>query len=751
MQKFANSKLYKRVLVFALVACMLCSVLVAGIGTGITVKAADESLTLGVSLYKDGYIDEYKTQTISENGTYTFTFDAAALAGATGGKISTDINDCYVTETAADVKLTVTATISSDSDLAISHGWGNGAEENWGSTNPYVYRAEVDTWSAGSIQEYNWAGTETVTVKVTVSGISWPAEDTTTSGSDNTTSGSDETASDSDDTTGDDTTEEEPFVPTGTGYKAYLCYVSSDWSYANWGDADGYTYVSGDGSYTVWVKPGYDVNGSTMLFVEIADFAAAAEAAGVSASDIVVSNVSLTCEGETISVDSSKIVTGDLEGKGHFRIELYNAYGATSTAPAFDYAALAFSGKLQLNFTISGVGNLDGESSQPEEDEDTGLKGTTGSKKENGYVHDKGAIFVYTGDKDINDFTIATGWAFGAVHEINGKWGDSYFGEGGLAGVGTGEGTSVKGNGIYIKYWEDYRGIGYPAIQLSWDTDRIFYIGDITIFSSDWSTQAVFSVGDGFYRGPEERYAGTGEALLDGSNRWYYFGEGSYTAANTTEDTTTEDTTTGTIDTSNFTNGDLGLGDGEAGAYIMYADESWTNQYWYDGSVYTMNPENVKITGEGDYVVGLTGQASGLAFAALGIAGGEAAYPNYCFTITAMTVNGELINFEKPYTSSDDAITTRSNIYNAWVTALPDDARCAYGEVADCTWVPVDPADFANVTEFKVYFTVTAPETALDYDAKVVETLTNLVNDGTLTQEAVDQYIADNGIVVPEA
>ncbi len=178
----------------------------------------------------------------------------------------------------------------------------------------------------------------------------------------------------------------------------------------------------------------------------------------------------------------------------------------------------------------------------------------------------------------------------------------------------------------------------------------------------------------------------------------------------------------------------------------MYADESWTNQYWYDGSVYTLNPENAKITGEGDYVVGLSGSATGLAFTALGIDNGEATFPEYCFTITAMTVNGKLINFGKPYTSSDDQKTTRSNIYNAWVDALPDDARCAYGNLNDCTPTAVSVEDFASVNEFKVYFTVTAPGTELDYNAKVVETLNGLVADGTLAQADVDQYLADAGI-----
>ena len=716
-----NSKLYKRLLVFALVACMLCSVLVAGIGTGMIAKAETTTYSDSGSTSTVYSSTDMNDQTGEVKGnTATVSFDTSKFASITfDGTITPTLS---VTVSGLELKEGTDTYITG----WVFNGWWGGITNNPVKiTADGTYNVTVDTppqWSEGfamaqvEVTGFEKIGSVSATLSVTVE----------------TTTEDTETESPSD-------TEEETDASTGTFY-----YTDT----GTWKNANGDFTYGGSGTYKFTVLPDA-VGGSPAVgpnnYIQFPDIATALADAGYTTDDATIT-ITVKMDGADITAETNAMFDfSDNQAK------IFNPWGGVGIIDTIWTETYEVIVEISLPEEL-GTGSCDITIGTPAEDEDDGndepLKGTTGTKKENGYVHDKGAIFVYTGSKDINDFTIATGWAFGTVHEINGKWGDSYFGDGGITGPGTGDGVSVKGNGIYVKYWEDYRGIGYPAIQLSWDTDRIFYIGDITIFSSDWSTQAVFSVGDGFYRGPEERYAGTGEALLDGSNRWYYFGEGSYTAASTT---TTEDTTTETIDTSDFTNGDLGLGDGEAGAYIMYADESWTNQYWYDGSVYTMNPENVKITGEGDYVVGLTGQASGLAFTALGIAGGEAAYPNYCFTITAMTVNGELINFEKPYTSSDDGITTRSNIYNAWVSELPDDARCAYGELADCTWVPVDPADFANVTEFKVYFTVTAPETELDYDAKVVETLTNLVNDGTLTQEAVDQYIIDNEIVVPEA
>ena len=67
----------------------------------------------------------------------------------------------------------------------------------------------------------------------------------------------------------------------------------------------------------------------------------------------------------TIAVDNSKLVWGDLEENGNFRVELYNIWGATGagsdSAPEFtenspfDPNSILFTSQMQLTFTISGL------------------------------------------------------------------------------------------------------------------------------------------------------------------------------------------------------------------------------------------------------------------------------------------------------------------------------------------------------------------------------------------------------------
>ena len=140
--------------------------------------------------------------------------------------------------------------------------------------------------------------------------------------------------------------------------------------------------------------------------------------------------------------------------------------------------------------------------------------------------------------------------------------------------------------------------------------------------------------------------------------------------------------------------------------YLMYADAAWANQYWYDGNEYPVTAKNTYITGEGDYTVGLefATPAEGLAFAAIGIEGGEGAFPNYTIELKEIRVNGQAIEVKKGYTSSDDGITTRMNIYNEWVSELPADARSFDGKIDDAAPIIVDKEAFASVTSVEVDF-----------------------------------------------
>ena len=139
--------------------------------------------------------------------------------------------------------------------------------------------------------------------------------------------------------------------------------------------------------------------------------------------------------------------------------------------------------------------------------------------------------------------------------------------------------------------------------------------------------------------------------------------------------------------------------------YLMYADAAWAKQYW-NADAEGVTPKNVYITGAGEYTVGLefAEPAEGLAFTAIGIDGGEIAFPNYTIELKEIRVNGEAIETKKGYTSSDDGITTRMNLYNEWVSELPADARSFDGKIDDASPIIVDKEAFASVSSVEVDF-----------------------------------------------
>ena len=147
--------------------------------------------------------------------------------------------------------------------------------------------------------------------------------------------------------------------------------------------------------------------------------------------------------------------------------------------------------------------------------------------------------------------------------------------------------------------------------------------------------------------------------------------------------------------------------EGGMAAFLMYADAAWANQYWYDGNEYPVTATTAEITGQGTYTVGLefAEPAEGLAFAAVGIANGEKTFNGYFIDITDIKVNGESISVNAGYTSSDDGVTTRENIYNEWVgDTLPSDARRADGDLEGASPMIVNKDDFAAVKTIEVTF-----------------------------------------------
>jgi len=112
------------------------------------------------------------------------------------------------------------------------------------------------------------------------------------------------------------------------------------------------------------------------------------------------------------------------------------------------------------------------------------------------------------------------------------------------------------------------------------------------------------------------------------------------------------------------------------------------------------------IDGAGTYTVGLefNEPAQGLAFAAVGIVNGEKTFNGYFIDVKEVKINGEAIQLGKGYTSSDDGVTTRENLYNEWVGEIPADARRADGDLEGVSAVIVDKEAFVDVKTVEVTF-----------------------------------------------
>lgn len=137
-------------------------------------------------------------------------------------------------------------------------------------------------------------------------------------------------------------------------------------------------------------------------------------------------------------------------------------------------------------------------------------------------------------------------------------------------------------------------------------------------------------------------------------------------------------------------------------AYLAIVDGEWYVQYWgSDEDLLTYDAGVVPITGDGEYTVSVKGDTagllydvtgdvngeytpSGMSFMAVMVKDGTTLFPNMAIEITSIKMNGtEIPMTAKNYTSSDDAVEMRANIYNEWVTELPEDAHDANGAVTD--------------------------------------------------------------------
>lgn len=157
-------------------------------------------------------------------------------------------------------------------------------------------------------------------------------------------------------------------------------------------------------------------------------------------------------------------------------------------------------------------------------------------------------------------------------------------------------------------------------------------------------------------------------------------------------------------------------------AWIMFNSRDWSVAY-SSGDTYKPDDKaaglvatDAVIDGAGTYTIGLdftgtdAGFAEGTAFSAIGISNAEALYPGYTIDIQEIEVNGKPYELTgMPYTTSDDGICTRMNLYNEWVTDIPDTARVTGGNAADAAATVVDNETLGQIKTLRITFDFVAP------------------------------------------
>ncbi|MCR5743190.1 MAG: glycoside hydrolase family 5 protein [Lachnospiraceae bacterium] len=179
-------------------------------------------------------------------------------------------------------------------------------------------------------------------------------------------------------------------------------------------------------------------------------------------------------------------------------------------------------------------------------------------------------------------------------------------------------------------------------------------------------------------------------------------------------------------------------------AWIMWTSSDWSiaysvgDQYNPDSTATGLVNTDVLVDGEGTYTVALdfvnAGKSSGTAFSALGINNASVLFPGYIANITSVKVNGaeigemvdgeyqvtradgSVVNF---YTTSDNDITTRVNLYNGWVNKIPSGSMTIDGDLSSASPTVID--EKLTYETIEVTFDFVAPENTesylADYDA----------------------------------
>lgn len=127
--------------------------------------------------------------------------------------------------------------------------------------------------------------------------------------------------------------------------KAVLGFSDMSWSHQDWETS---VDVTADGTYTLESTLLAGAEDFGVFVIDLQGMFAAYPEATATLDKVTV-------DGKDIAVDASKVIYGDIEEKGNYRIEIYNQYGDTKADSPVEQAT-PVAESLAITFTVSGLG-----------------------------------------------------------------------------------------------------------------------------------------------------------------------------------------------------------------------------------------------------------------------------------------------------------------------------------------------------------------------------------------------------------
>jgi hypothetical protein len=182
------------------------------------------------------------------------------------------------------------------------------------------------------------------------------------------------------------------FTITGIGStecQAAMIFADGTWGCQNWNyndNGEGSVIVKGDGTYTMTLHGA----GSSIAIFAI-DFIGLSNAVGAENVNVKLNKCVLDDWGTKLVFDNAKLVTGDIEGNGNFRADIYNEWDGSGVnsdeACGVDRNAVNFSTRIGVTFEVSGIGNTECNACMIFADGTWGCQNWNYNEDGNGSVH----------------------------------------------------------------------------------------------------------------------------------------------------------------------------------------------------------------------------------------------------------------------------------------------------------------------------------------------------------------------------